>query len=119
LDLDEMEVLRTVKAIGMSESWFEHRAVNTNVDGSSDVGLPQASDYARPVTNRWTAAGLWHLPMLEDDYFNPWKANYLRVVLSRRHQYFEGPSGSPAWQIISESRRAALAAGRDRHIPAP
>lgn len=146
--LDEAEVLRTIKAICMSESWFEHRAVNTNADGSSDVGLPQASDFARRVTSRWTAAGLWDLPMDEDDYFNPWKAtrwlvawfnlmldeaggdielavraynvgrprastageNYLRIVLSRRRQYFEGPSRSTAWQILSESRRAALAA---------
>jgi hypothetical protein len=156
-DLDEAEVLRTIKAICMSESWFEHRAVNTNSDGSSDVGLPQASDYARVVTARWTAAGLWNLPMREEDYFNPWKAtrwlvawfnlmldeaggdielairaynvgrprartageNYLHVVLARRRQYFEGPSGSPAWQILSESRRAELAARPHHPGPAP
>ncbi|MCC7043458.1 MAG: transglycosylase SLT domain-containing protein [Acidobacteria bacterium] len=146
--LDEAEVLRTIKAICMSESWFEHRAVNTNSDGSSDVGLAQASRYARLVTQRWTAAGLWDLPMDDEDYLNPWHATrwlvawfnlmldeadgdielairaynvgrprartegepYLRVVLARRARYFEGPSGSPTWQILSESRRAALSA---------
>lgn len=68
------EVLRTLKAICMTESWFEHRAISTNDDGSSDLGLAQASDYARAVTNRWSAAGLWPLTMSDQDYFNPWPA---------------------------------------------
>jgi hypothetical protein len=32
-----------IKAIAMSESWFEHRAVSENAEGWSDIGIAQAT----------------------------------------------------------------------------
>jgi hypothetical protein len=66
---------RTVKAVAMSESWFEHRAVYRNVDGSLDIGIGGASDFARRTIRRWYAAGLCDFTMSDDDYYNPWLAS--------------------------------------------
>jgi hypothetical protein len=66
---------RTVKAIAMSESWFEHRAIYRNADGSLDIGIGGASDFARRTIRRWYVAGLCDFTMSDDDYYNPWLAS--------------------------------------------
>lgn len=58
----------TLKAIVMGESWFEHNAVNEQ-RGNKDVGLSQASDYARKAINR-----IYKRNMIEEDYLDPFKA---------------------------------------------
>ncbi len=58
----------------MTESWFQHRAVHVNADGSRDLGLAQASDYARAMTARLYGVGLCTFQMADRDYFNPWRA---------------------------------------------
>ena len=73
--LDRAFTARTVKAIAMSESWFEHRAVHRNPDGSLDIGIGGASDFARRTIRRWFAAGLCDFTMSDDDYYNPWLAS--------------------------------------------
>jgi transglycosylase-like protein with SLT domain len=73
--LDRESAARTVKAIAMSESWFEHRAVYRNSDGSFDIGLGGASDFARRTIRRWYVAGLCDFTMSDDDYYNPWLAS--------------------------------------------
>jgi hypothetical protein len=72
--LDEGVVVRTSKAIAMSESWFDHRAVHTNRDGSQDFGVGGASEFARDTLRRWHARGLVDFTLRDDDYFNPWLA---------------------------------------------
>ncbi len=73
--IDRESAARTVKAIAMSESWFEHRAVYRNGDGSLDIGLGGASDFARRTIRRWYVAGLCDFTMSDDDYYNPWLAS--------------------------------------------
>lgn len=72
-------VTETLIAIVMSESWFEHRAVNATVSGNTDLGLAQASDYTRASLARLRAAGtIDFAPAKDEDYFDPWQAS--RVV---------------------------------------
>lgn len=73
--LDPGLVLRTTKAIAMAESWFDHRALHRNRDGSMDVGIGGASDFARRTLRRWHEAGLADFTLGDDEYYNPWLAS--------------------------------------------
>lgn len=71
---DIVPMVHVVQAIVMSESWFEHRSLLVNHDGSQDIGLAGASAYARKIVEEWHAADRLDFVFAPDDYFNPWHA---------------------------------------------
>jgi hypothetical protein len=85
-DLPAPVVSETLSAIVMSESWFDNRAQSVNRDGTRDVGLGQASPFARQRLRQLQMIGAVDANLGEDDYDNPWMATrfvalWMRLML--------------------------------------
>lgn len=90
-DIPRAMMGNTLAAIVMAESWFEHRAINTNPWGNRDLGVAQASDGARERFRERYEAGTVDVCLEDEDYFNPWNGTrFVALWMERLLEELDG-----------------------------
>jgi len=80
-------------AIVMSESWFDHRAVFTNDDGTKDIGLADEAAGNLEIAIRAYHRGIGNA---HDDL----GAQYLETVQHRLTRFIRNQDAPPAWDYV-------------------
>ena len=109
------DVAPTMAAIVMAESWFEHRAVNSNEYGR-DLGLAQCSDFCRDHIVRMALAGEIAFFPIEPDYFNPWIATRIATVWFERELLRSGGDIELAIRAYHRGQDAAMDERGDAYL---
>jgi hypothetical protein len=107
--LDERAIGDRIKAVAMSESWFLHRAVSENTDGSRDLGIAQASAPTRSRIRVLYVRGVSDFGLADDEYFDPWKATRALVYwfsLLLEETAGDADMATRAYNVGGESARA-------------
>lgn len=73
-------VTRTLSAIVMAESWFEHRAIHINRRGDRDIGLGGCSEFCRRTLQRLAKSGAIDGSFEDEAFFDPWPATRAAVL---------------------------------------
>jgi hypothetical protein len=107
-------VADTLAAIVMAESWFEHRAVNTNPWGNRDLGVAQASDSARATMVSMFEGGEIDFRLADEQYFNPWYGTrFVAVWMQQLLDDLDGDLEAAIRGYHRGARRAARGDGED------